>query len=117
MMNWKGCGRKGLWPNGRYYPSTCMNGLRKTTKNISQDSRPPGRDLNPGLPEYKALCLNIEINYQITRVKLITNPKCFNLYWVIFKGTTLFTPYNKSHEIVIVILIIPLVQSKHLQLF
>jgi hypothetical protein len=40
-MNWKGCG-------------ICLEGLRKTTKNLSQDSRSPGRDLNPGPPEYEA---------------------------------------------------------------
>jgi hypothetical protein len=29
-------------------------GLRRITKNLSQDSRSPGRDLNPGPPEYEA---------------------------------------------------------------
>jgi hypothetical protein len=52
-MNWKGCGRKRSWPNLRYYPGICL-GLRKTTKNLSQDSRTPGRDLNPGPPKYEA---------------------------------------------------------------
>jgi hypothetical protein len=28
--------------------------LRKTIKNVSQDSQSPGRDLNKGTPEYKA---------------------------------------------------------------
>jgi hypothetical protein len=32
MMNWKGCGRKWLWPNLRYYPSVCLEELRKTMK-------------------------------------------------------------------------------------
>jgi hypothetical protein len=30
-------------------------GLRKTTKNLSQDSRSPGPDLNPGTPEYEGV--------------------------------------------------------------
>jgi hypothetical protein len=32
MMNWKGYGRKRLWPNFRYHTSTCLEGLSKTTK-------------------------------------------------------------------------------------
>jgi hypothetical protein len=54
-MNWKGCGRKRSWPNLRYYPGICLEGLRKTTKNLSQDNRSPGRDLNPGPPEYEGV--------------------------------------------------------------
>jgi hypothetical protein len=38
----------------RYYPDICIEGLRKPTKNISQDSRSSGRDLKPGPPENKA---------------------------------------------------------------
>jgi hypothetical protein len=37
-----------------YYPSIFVDGLRKTTKNLSQDSRYPDRDLNPGSPECEA---------------------------------------------------------------
>jgi hypothetical protein len=35
-MNWKGYGRKCLWPNLRYYPSIYVKGLRKTTKTSSR---------------------------------------------------------------------------------
>jgi hypothetical protein len=38
----------------RYYPNIHLEGLRKTTKNLSQDSWSPGQELNPGPPEYKA---------------------------------------------------------------
>jgi hypothetical protein len=31
-MNWKGYGKKQPWPNLRYYPSICQEGLRETTK-------------------------------------------------------------------------------------
>jgi hypothetical protein len=53
-MNWKRCRRKRPWPNLRYSPVICLEGLRKNTKNLSQDSRCPGRDLNLGPPEYEA---------------------------------------------------------------
>jgi hypothetical protein len=36
------------------YPRIRLEGLRKTMKNLSQDSRSRGRDLNTGLPEYEA---------------------------------------------------------------
>jgi hypothetical protein len=54
MMNWKGFGSKRSWPNLRYYPSLCRDGLRKITKNLTQDSRSPCRYLNPGPPKYVA---------------------------------------------------------------
>jgi hypothetical protein len=54
MNNWKGCGRNRSWPNLRYYPSIFLERLRKTAKGHSQDSRFPGRDMNPGPPAYKA---------------------------------------------------------------
>jgi len=36
----------------RYYPTFCLEELRKTTKNIDQDGRFPCRDSNFGHPEY-----------------------------------------------------------------
>jgi hypothetical protein len=36
--------------NLSYYPGICLEALGKTTKNLSQDSWSPGRDLNPGPP-------------------------------------------------------------------
>jgi hypothetical protein len=48
MMNWKRCWRRS-WPNLRYYPGICLEGLRKTTNNLSRDSRSQDRDLNPDL--------------------------------------------------------------------
>jgi hypothetical protein len=38
----------------RNYPGIRLEELRKTAKNLSQDSRSPSRDLHPGLTEYKA---------------------------------------------------------------
>jgi hypothetical protein len=56
MMKWKGCVRKRSWPNFKvgYYPGIPLEVLRKITKNLSQDGRCSGRDLNPAAPEYKA---------------------------------------------------------------
>jgi hypothetical protein len=52
VMNWKGCERKQLWPNLRYHPGICLEGLGKPQK-IGQDSRSSRRDLKPGPPEYE----------------------------------------------------------------
>jgi hypothetical protein len=55
-MNLKGYGRKRSWPNLKYYPGISLEGLRKTTENLSQDNLSPGRDLNSGPLEYEAGC-------------------------------------------------------------
>jgi hypothetical protein len=44
---------KRLWPNLRYYPTICLDGLGKTT-NLSQDFWSLSRDFNLGPVEYKA---------------------------------------------------------------
>jgi hypothetical protein len=54
MADWKGCGRKRSWPNLRYYPGICPEGLRKRMKNLSHYSRSAGRDLNMVRTEYEA---------------------------------------------------------------
>jgi hypothetical protein len=38
----------------RSYPGIILDRLRKITKNLSQDSRSLGQDLNPGPPKYEA---------------------------------------------------------------
>jgi hypothetical protein len=49
MNNWKENGRIQFWPNFKwvYRPSIRLKRLRKHMKNLSQDSRSAGRDLNP----------------------------------------------------------------------
>jgi hypothetical protein len=42
------------WYNLKYYPGTCLEGLRNTTKKLNQRGRFSGRDLSPGRAEYKA---------------------------------------------------------------
>jgi hypothetical protein len=53
-MRWKGCGRYQSWPNLRYYPGICMEGLRKPMKNISQASWSQSEDVKSGPPKYEA---------------------------------------------------------------
>jgi hypothetical protein len=43
-MNLKGCERELWWHNLRYYPGIYLEGLKKTTRNLSQDGRYPGRN-------------------------------------------------------------------------
>jgi hypothetical protein len=50
----------GRVPIIRYYPILSMEGLRKTIKNLSQHSRSPSRDLNPGPAEYEARLLTTQ---------------------------------------------------------
>lgn len=50
-MNGKGFGRKSSWPKSGCYRSTCVEGLSKTTKNLSNDHRSPGWDFNSAPPE------------------------------------------------------------------
>jgi hypothetical protein len=51
-MNWEGYGRKQPWPNLR--DSRLFPGRTENNREWPQDSRFPGRDLNPGPPEYEA---------------------------------------------------------------
>jgi hypothetical protein len=44
----------------RYHPVIPLERLRKTTENLSQESRSPGRDFNPGLPEYQTGVLTLD---------------------------------------------------------
>jgi hypothetical protein len=60
-MNWNGCRRKHLWPHLTMYPGICLEGLRKTTKNVHQYSWPPGRDLKLGPIVYEAGVLPTKI--------------------------------------------------------
>jgi hypothetical protein len=46
--------------NSSYYRGIYLEGLRKTTRNPSQDSRSPDRELNPGPHEYEAEVLTTQ---------------------------------------------------------
>jgi hypothetical protein len=68
MMNYRGCKKKPPWPNLRYYTAIFPEVLRKTSKNLSQDSRFPGRDLNPGSSEYEAGVLTTQQRRSVVQV-------------------------------------------------
>jgi hypothetical protein len=53
-MNCKRFGRKRSWPNFKLVSSTRVEGLKTTTKHLSQDSRSPCQDFNPEPAEYEA---------------------------------------------------------------
>jgi hypothetical protein len=80
MMNWKGSGRKRSWPNLRNYPRICPEGLRITTKNLSQDSRSLGRDLNLGPPEYETGLLSTTPQRSVNIVTGFTMCRQFSTY-------------------------------------
>jgi hypothetical protein len=52
-----------------YYTGIRLQGLRKTTKSLNQDSRLPGRDVNPGPPEHESGVLTCR-------------PLCSGQFWV-----------------------------------
>jgi hypothetical protein len=45
----------------RYYPGIRLEGLRKNTENLNQDSRSPGSD--PGPPEYEAGVASLQFSF------------------------------------------------------
>jgi hypothetical protein len=48
-----------------------LDGMRKTTKTLSQDSRSSGRDLNPGPPVYEAGVLTTRTRRKVFRIERI----------------------------------------------
>jgi hypothetical protein len=52
-MNWKGSGRKRSWTFFGAIPAFSGE-TEENHENLSHNSRSPGRDLNPGPPEYEA---------------------------------------------------------------
>jgi hypothetical protein len=50
---------KQLWPNLRYYLRIRLEGLRKTMRNLRQDSWSLSQDLNLGLAKYEVGVLTI----------------------------------------------------------
>jgi hypothetical protein len=60
LVNWKGFGRKQLWPKRDTISAFALEGLRKSTKRRNQDSRCRCLDSNPAPPmyEYRALPLH-----------------------------------------------------------
>jgi hypothetical protein len=60
MMKWKGIGRNWLWPNFKVLSWHSLEELRKTTKNLSQDSQYQGRYFKLGPSECEVRVLTTQ---------------------------------------------------------
>jgi hypothetical protein len=58
-MNWEGCEKKRLQHNLRYYPGVYLEGLAKTTENVTQS---PDGDLTQPTPGYKSKSVTASAN-------------------------------------------------------
>jgi hypothetical protein len=56
---WKECSRS----DKRYCPGTCLEGPRKNTKNLGQDSLCPGRGLIRAPSDYESIALRYTISF------------------------------------------------------
>jgi hypothetical protein len=56
-MSLKRYGRKRSWPHLKVLSKHFTEGTEENHEKLSQDIRSPGRDLNPGRPEYEAVVL------------------------------------------------------------
>jgi hypothetical protein len=64
-ISWRGCRGTRLCSSIGYSPDIYPDGLKKTTKYLSQDGRSSGKYFNPGPPEYKTA-----LRVQTTQLKL-----------------------------------------------
>jgi hypothetical protein len=69
--------KKAVWPNFEGLSDIRLEGLREATRNLSQDSRSPGRDLNSGPPKYEAYFPTTRPRRSILRYHV---PFCYFLY-------------------------------------
>jgi hypothetical protein len=53
----------------RHYPSIRLEGLRKITRNLSQDSRSPGQDLKPRPPVYENGSMKCKSDVKLSRIR------------------------------------------------
>jgi hypothetical protein len=53
-MKWKGFGRKRSWPDSKVLFRHSPGESEEKDESLSQGSRSPGGDLNPGPPKYEA---------------------------------------------------------------
>jgi hypothetical protein len=69
----------------RYCPIICLEELRKTTRNLSQDSRSLGQDLNLGPSEYEAGVLTTQSQCLIMFLQLISfvSVETFSIYGIV----------------------------------
>jgi hypothetical protein len=60
-MKWKVCGRKRSCPDLKVLSRQSLGGTEEIRENLTYDSRSPGRNLNPGPPEYEGVLSNRDI--------------------------------------------------------
>jgi hypothetical protein len=68
-MNGKLCQLKRSYPNLRYYHDICSEGLKKTKKNLNQDSRYRERDSNRAPLQFKSRTLQLKGTFSVEVVK------------------------------------------------
>jgi hypothetical protein len=87
-MKCKGFGRNQSWPILRSDSSICLEGLRKTTKTLSQDSPSQGRDLRPGPHEYETWGLTTQSRRLVCCWCVSDEVVTFLLLYGIYGGST-----------------------------
>jgi hypothetical protein len=65
VINWKGFVRKRSWHNCEVLSRHLPGMTEGNHENLSQDSRSPGRDLNPGCPEYEGVLNRVTMTFGI----------------------------------------------------
>jgi hypothetical protein len=93
-MNWKGHGSKQLWTNFKQYSG---NILRKTIKNLSQDSQSPSQDLNLGPPKYKAGMLTTQPWHSFKFTDYTILHKWISFYLSVYCRNTGDNRYDESY--------------------
>jgi hypothetical protein len=77
IWNWKGFGRKRSWPNFKVLSWHSTGGNEENYENLNQDSQSPGRESNPGPPEYEVGVLStrprrlVPLNYYLVFCQFI----------------------------------------------
>jgi hypothetical protein len=69
-MKWKRFGRKRSCSYFNVLSGIRLEGRTKIMKNLSQDSRSPGRDLKPGSPEYEAGVLTTRLRRSVPHYEM-----------------------------------------------
>jgi hypothetical protein len=68
------CGRRRSWPNARYCPGIFLEGLRKITNNLAQNSRYLGQDSNWTSDKYESRALTLEPTSAVSALEVRSRP-------------------------------------------
>jgi hypothetical protein len=95
MMNWNDLVGSGRALILRYYPGIPIEELRDIMKILRQNSRFPGRDLNPRPTEYEAGMLTTLLNVRSkkTTKNIFTVARTSNIGWL----TKCLPPYKATN--------------------